>query len=213
MPRARRSYSMPVSARSSCRHARLYAPSVTSCRMLWAVRAGVHSRRNARPQSHCARSARGRNSNGASSRPSHFRILRGTRGFAQGWACDTEICPPLANEVSRPAASCRSTSVTSCPALLRYHAEVTPMTPAPSTRTRIPSVEREAHLHRHLPVGHLAILDLAARVSHLEPAQVVQRLGRSLHCVGDGVLQALWRRPGELDGLVDMVRHSAPPGK
>ena len=38
------------------------------------------------------------------------------------------------------------------------------------------SVEREAHLHRHLPVGHFALLDLAARLGHLEPAQVVQRL-------------------------------------
>src|SRR5207245_4906012 len=178
--------------------------SVTSWRVLCAWRAAVHSRRNASPQRHCARSARSRKSSGASSRPSQRRILAGACGFAYGCACDTEIWPPLANEVSSPAASWRSITVTSCPLFARYHAEVTPSTPAPSTRTFI-SVEREAHLHRHLPVRHLAAFDLAARVRHLEPAQVVQRFPRLCDGVGDRLLQALRRRAGQLDGLVHMI--------
>src|SRR5436190_4068440 len=90
---------------------------------------------NESPHSHWRSSGRRRKRSGEFSRPSHFRILSGAVGLAQGSACDTEIWPPLANEVSMPASACRSRTVTSCPALLRYHAEVTPTTPAPSTRT------------------------------------------------------------------------------
>src|SRR3954462_14617529 len=103
--------------------------------MLWRVRAGRHSRRKESPHNHWRRWGRSRNSSGESSRPSHFRILSGAVGLAHGSACDTEIWPPLANEVSMPAAAWRSTTVTSWPALLRYQADVTPITPAPSTRT------------------------------------------------------------------------------
>ena len=81
------------------------------------IRAG-----SAAPHSHCARSARGRNSSGASSRPSQRRIFGTTEGFAQGSAWPAEIWPPLANEVSRPAASRRSITVTSWPAAARYQA-------------------------------------------------------------------------------------------
>src|SRR6185369_11056480 len=103
--------------------------------MLCRVRAAVHSRRNERPHSHCLTSGRRRKSSGASSRASHFSSLSGAAGLAQGSACDTEIWPPLANDVSRPAASRRSSTLTSWPDLLRNQAVVTPTTPAPRTRT------------------------------------------------------------------------------
>src|SRR4051812_45073394 len=103
--------------------------------MLWRVREGRHSRRKARPHSHWRKSGRRRKSNGASSRASHLRTLSGAEGLAHGSACETEIWPPLANEVSMPAAPWRSTTVTSWPALARYQAEVTPITPEPRTRT------------------------------------------------------------------------------
>ena len=76
------------------------------------------------PQRHWRQSARGRNSSGASARPSHLRIFSGASGLAHGSAYDAEIWPPLANDVSRPAPGCRSTSVTSCPSAARYHAAV-----------------------------------------------------------------------------------------
>src|SRR5512138_1961561 len=95
----------------------------------------MHSRRKPRPQRHCARSKRGRKRSGASSRPSQRRIFGSTAGFAHGSAWPAEICPPLANEVSSPAWSRRSTTVTSWPASARYQALVTPITPAPRTRT------------------------------------------------------------------------------
>src|SRR5438132_1660337 len=85
------------------------------------------------PHSHCAQSARGRNSSGASSRPSQRNSLGITAGLAQGSACPAETWPPLANEVSIPASAWRSSTVTSCLACARYHALVTPITPAPRT--------------------------------------------------------------------------------
>src|SRR5258706_13500440 len=59
----------------------------------------------------------------------------GTPGFAQGAAWSAEIWPPLAKLVSMPAALCRSSTRTSCPAWDRYHALAVPMTPAPRTTT------------------------------------------------------------------------------
>src|SRR6185369_7948764 len=103
--------------------------------MLWRVRAGRHSRMKESPHSHWRSSGRRRKRSGESSRPSHFRILSGAVGLAHGSACDTEIWPPLANEVSMPAPAWRSSTVTSWPDLLRNQAVVTPTTPAPRTRT------------------------------------------------------------------------------
>jgi hypothetical protein len=81
--------------------------------MLWRVRAGVHSRMNCRPHIHWRRSARRRNSSGASSWPSHFSTFSGALGLAQGSACDTEICPPLAKLVSAAGDAWRSMTTTS----------------------------------------------------------------------------------------------------
>src|SRR3954471_20006217 len=108
-----------------------------------------------------------------------------------------------------PTASWRSTSVTSWPALRRYQAEATPARPAPRTSTCIRSVEGESLLHRHLPVRDFSLLDLAARVHHLEPSQVMHRLRRLGDRIADGFLEPLGRGAGELDRLVDMVRHCA----
>ncbi len=78
--------------------------------------------------------------------PAISSILAGASGFAHGSAYDAEICPPLANDVSSAAPSWRSTTVTSWPSCARYHAAVTPTTPAPRTSTRIrrPSSARRA---------------------------------------------------------------------
>src|SRR5690606_41090954 len=53
------------------------------------------------------------------------------------------------------------------------------------------SVEGKADLQGHLPVGDLALGDLAARVDHLEPAQVVERARRLRHGVEDRLLHPL----------------------
>jgi len=52
--------------------------------------AGRHSRRNCNPHSHWSGSGRKRNSSGASSRASHFKILSGADGLAHGSAWLTE---------------------------------------------------------------------------------------------------------------------------
>src|SRR5258706_16371962 len=107
------------------------------------VRSGRHSIRKRSPQDHWRGSARRRNSNGASSRPSHLYIFFGASGFAHGSAWLTDICPPLAKLVSSPACGCRSTTVTSCPSCDKYQALVTPITPAPRTTTFISVLSEE----------------------------------------------------------------------
>ena len=122
--------------------------------MLRRVRAGRHSSRNCRPQRHCRGSRRRRNSSGASSCPSHLqRSWRGASGLAHGSAYDAEIWPPLANEVSSAAPSWRSTTVTSWPSCARYHAAVTPTTPAPRTTIRIARGARASARPSPRPAG------------------------------------------------------------
>src|SRR6266851_86647 len=126
---------MPVSRRSWRSCSRVYSASVKAESVLRRVRPGKHSKRKRRPQSHWARSARGRKSSGASSRPNHFRIVKGAVGLAQGSEWLTEICPPFAKLVPSAGSGWRSTTVTSWPLCARYHALVVPITPAPRTTT------------------------------------------------------------------------------
>src|SRR5260221_10324503 len=126
---------MPVSRRNWRSCSWLYSASTNADSVLRSARPGKHSKRKRRPQSHWARSARGRKSSGASSRPNHFRIVKGAVGLAQGSELLTEIWPPLAKLVSSAGSGCRSTTVTSWPLCARYHALVVPMTPAPRTTT------------------------------------------------------------------------------
>src|SRR6185369_18013711 len=65
----------------------------------------------------------------------------------------------------------------------------------------------EAQLQPDLPVGDAAVLDMAAGLGDLEPAQVAQRLAR----VGDGVadrrLYAVRRGSHQFDDLVGVGVH------
>src|SRR5512134_3841115 len=126
--------------------------------MLRRVRAGVHSRRNCNVQSHWLRSARSRNSSGASSLASHMSTLSGALGFAHGSAWLTEIWPPFAKLVSAAGVAWRSTTVTSWPCWRRKYADVTPNNPAPSTITctTVPSAVRSLDVEPE--VDHVAFL-------------------------------------------------------
>src|SRR6188474_767558 len=77
---------------------------------------------------------RRRKSSGESGLNHHLTSFSEASGVDQGSEWETEICPPLANEVSRPAPSRRSTTATSWPCPARYQAVEVPMTPAPRTR-------------------------------------------------------------------------------
>ena len=72
-------------------------------------------------------------------------------------------------------------------------------------------VEREPDFEGNLVVGHLAVFDMAARLHHLEPADLPQGAGRTADGVLDRVLDALLRRARDLDDSVNMVRHRHPP--
>src|ERR1700722_5021257 len=67
--------------------------------------------------------------------------------------------------------------------------------------------ERESGFQRHLVLVHLAILDAATRLHHLEPAEVPQRRRRLGDGIVDGLGDALARRADDLDDLIDRVRH------
>src|SRR5260221_9529634 len=67
--------------------------------------------------------------------------------------------------------------------------------------------QREAGLQRHLIVLHLAVLDVAARLGDLEPAQMPQGARGAGDGALHGILDARLRRADELDDLVDMIMH------
>src|SRR5690606_34080387 len=79
-------------------------------------------------------------------------------------------------------------------------------------RRSAPSINGEADLHRHLPVGDHAVLHVAAGAQHLEPADVADAFGRLGQGDADGVVAALGRGTGEFDGLVDVLGHGVLPG-
>ena len=100
----------------------------------------LHCRRNCRPHEKRPGNACSLRRNGASSRPSHFRISIGMPGDAHGSDMLGGMSAPLANDVSRPAPRRRSTTVTRYPLRARYQAVATPAMPPPSTAACGPSV-------------------------------------------------------------------------
>src|SRR5262245_6928757 len=76
---------------------------------------------------------------------SESQSMRGARGEAHANECPGAMIPALPALASRPSASFSSRIVTSCPALARKYAVVTPTTPPPSTRVFMGSrVEEES---------------------------------------------------------------------
>ena len=73
---------------------------------------------------------------GASSCPSHFRILSGVPGAAQLSEVLGVTRQPLAKLAPSPGPGLRSSTVTAWPRSARYQAVVTPIRPAPITTTR-----------------------------------------------------------------------------
>src|SRR5690606_10425473 len=74
------------------------------------------------------------------------------------------------------------------------------------------SVDGEPDLHRHLPVRDLPALHVAPGAEDLEPADVAYARRALGQGHAHGVVAAIGRRTGELDGLVDMLGHDALPG-
>src|SRR4029077_4712105 len=72
-------------------------------------------------------------------------------------------------------------------------------------------VEREPDFEGDLVVGHLAVFDMAARLHHLEPADLPQGARRTADGVLDRVLDALLRRACDFDDPVNVIRHRHPP--
>src|SRR5262245_63534534 len=68
---------------------------------------------------------------------SESQSMRGARGEAHANECPGAMIPALPALASRPSASFSSTIVTSCPALARKYAVVTPTTPPPRIRVFI----------------------------------------------------------------------------
>src|SRR3982750_1578673 len=66
---------------------------------------------------------------------------------------------------------------------------------------------READLDAHLIVLDLAVLDVAARLQDLEPAQMPDSAVGTRNCRADGVFNAFVRRANQLKDFVDMLLH------
>ena len=69
--------------------------------------------------------------------------------------------------------------------------------------------QREADLHRHLPLDHFAVVNAAARFHHFEPAHLPDRLRRVFDGVFHRLLQGTGGRTGNFDLLVYSIRHVA----
>src|SRR5579883_656516 len=69
------------------------------------------------------------------------------------------------------------------------------------------ALQPEAGFDRHLVLRHLAVLDIAAHLNDLEPAEMAQR-ERGL---GDGAVDrlahAFVRRTDQFDDFIDVIRH------
>src|SRR6185436_5926260 len=72
------------------------------------------------------------------------------------------------------------------------------------TRLLVQAVlDEEGHLHLHVPTGDAAVLDRAADLLHLDPADALDRHRRARHGQIDRVLDAVRRATGERDGFLD----------
>jgi hypothetical protein len=63
----------------------------------------------------------------------------------------------------------------------------------------------ETDFDGHLPVLHLPLVDVAARVDHLKPAQVLDGFVRAFNGLSNGVLDGSGRGAGEFNQFVNMV--------
>ena len=79
--------------------------------------------------------------------------------------------------------------------------------PAGSGPTPLSSIQSEADLHCHLPVGHLIILEVAAHLGDLKPFHISDRLASSRDRVVYCVFDAVWRGTDQLNLFVDVVTH------
>ena len=97
------------------------------------------------------------------------------------------MTPPLPQLVSSAAASWRSTTVTSCPALLRYQAVATPTAPAPSTTTGMSLHARSRPLagSRLASVASLARPASCGRAADAAPRASPDVLLLAIHALGD----------------------------
>src|SRR4029077_1288698 len=73
--------------------------------------------------------------------------------------------------------------------------------------------DRETDLEGDLIMRNLAVLDMAAGLDDLEPAQVAQGLRRAGDGALDRVVDALVRRTDDLNDAVDMIVHGVLPEK
>src|SRR4030095_8636694 len=113
------------------------------------ARGAVHSRRKRSPHVYRCGSGASRTRMAVSSPRSERRSMAGARGDAHAKEWPGAMIPALPALASRPSPSFSSRIVTSCPALARKYAVVTPTTPPPDTRAFLGSrLEEESGPHR-----------------------------------------------------------------
>jgi hypothetical protein len=71
-------------------------------------------------------------------------------------------------------------------------------------------IESKAEFYGHLPVIDFVILDITPSFDNLEPVNIVQRLSRFCDRVLHRVFDTGFRRAGQLNRFVDVLRHDTP---
>jgi len=71
-------------------------------------------------------------------------------------------------------------------------------------------VERKSYFEGDLVVRHPAVFDMAARLHHLEPADLAQRARGATDSVLDRILDALLGGTSDLDDPVNVIGHRHP---
>jgi hypothetical protein len=84
---------------------------------------------------------------------------------------------------------------------------------SPKSAQRVPTsivVEGKSNFESDLVMRHPAIFDMAARLNHLEPADLPQRARGATDGVVDRIFDAFLRRTGDLDDPVNVIGHRHP---
>jgi hypothetical protein len=72
---------------------------------------------------------------------------------------------------------------------------------------KVSAIQREPHLHCHLPMRNLVLVELAAHLGDFKPTHIADCFASSTYCVVNCVFDAVRRGTDQLDLFVDVVTH------
>src|SRR5437667_418190 len=70
------------------------------------------------------------------------------------------------------------------------------------------SLKGEANFERHLPMGDVAVLEIAARFAHFKPAHVADGFSRTVECIFNRLFNSIRRRANKFNLFVNVICHA-----